>query len=104
MVQHDQTFAQEHLSLGALMNYREFGRIGWKVSEIGYGMWGMGGWADSKEDESLRSLQGAVDLGCNFFDTAYAYGDGRSEGLLGQTVRSNPGKQLYTATKVPPKT
>lgn len=66
------------------MNYREFGRPGWKVSEIGYGMWGMGGWTNSKEDESLSSLQGAVDLGCNFFDT-YAYGDGRSEGLLGQT-------------------
>ena len=85
------------------MNYREFGRLGWKVSEIGYGMWGMGGWTNSKEDESLSSLQGAVDLGCNFFDTAYAYGDGRSEGLLGQTVRSNPSKQLYTATKIPPK-
>jgi aryl-alcohol dehydrogenase-like predicted oxidoreductase len=85
------------------MNYREFGRLGWNVSEIGYGMWGMGAWTNSKEDESLSSLQGAVDLGCNFFDTAYAYGDGRSEGLLGQTVRSNPDKQLYTATKVPPK-
>jgi len=44
------------------MNYREFGRLGWKVSEIGYGMWGMGGWTNSKEDESLSSLQDAVDL------------------------------------------
>ena len=85
------------------MNYRDFGRVGWKVSEIGYGMWGMGGWTNSNDDESLSSLQVAVDLGCNFFDTAYVYGDWRSESLLGQAVRSNPGKRLYTATKVPPK-
>jgi aryl-alcohol dehydrogenase-like predicted oxidoreductase len=85
------------------MNYRNFGRLGWKVSEIGYGMWGMASWSDSSDDESLRSLQAAVDLGCNFFDTAYAYGEGRSENLLGQTVRSNPAKHLYTATKIPPK-
>src|SRR5437016_6084297 len=44
----------------------------------------------------------SIDQGCNFFDTAYAYGEGHSEGLLGQTVRANPGKRLYTATKIPP--
>ena len=85
------------------MNYRKFGRLGWDVSDIGYGMWGMGSWSNSNDNESLASLQMSVDLGCTFFDTAYAYGDGRSENLLGQTVRSNPTKQLYTATKVPPK-
>ena len=85
------------------MKYRRFGRTGWKVSEIGYGMWGMGGWTGSDDEESLASLQRAVDLGCNFFDTAWGYGDGHSEGLLGQLVRANPGKQLYTATKIPPK-
>lgn len=85
------------------MNYRTFGRTGWRVSEIGYGMWGMGGWSNSDDAESSRSLQASVDLGCNFFDTAYAYGEGRSEGLLGQLVRANPDKRLYTATKVPPK-
>ncbi len=53
------------------MNYRTFGRTGWPVSEIGYGMWGMGGWTGSDDDESLRSLDLAVELGCNFFDTAY---------------------------------
>ena len=73
------------------------------VSEIGYGMWGMGGWTGSDDEESLASLQRSVDLGCNFFDTALAYGDGRSESLLGQLVRANPGKRLYTATKIPPK-
>jgi aryl-alcohol dehydrogenase-like predicted oxidoreductase len=85
------------------MNYRTFGRTCWSVSEIGYGMWGMGGWTGSDDDESLRSLDLAVQLGCNFFDTALAYGEGRSEHLLGQLVRRHPGKQLYTATKVPPK-
>lgn len=85
------------------MRYREFGRTGWQVSEIGYGMWGMAGWSGSDDEESLASLQRAVDLGCNFFDTAFAYGSGRSEGLLGRLVRANPDKHLYTATKVPPK-
>jgi len=65
------------------MNYRRFGRTNWNVSEIGYGMWGMGGWTGSDDDESLQALQRAVDLGCNFFDTAWAYGEGRSEKLLG---------------------
>jgi aryl-alcohol dehydrogenase-like predicted oxidoreductase len=73
------------------------------VSEIGYGMWGMGGWSGSDDEESMRSLQHAVDLGCNFFDTAWAYGEGRSEGLLGQLVRANPSKKLYSATKIPPR-
>ena len=85
------------------MQYRKFGRTGWEVSEIGYGMWGMAGWTGSDEDQSQASLQRAVDLGCNFFDTAWAYGDGRSENLLGRLVRANPAKRLYTATKVPPK-
>jgi aryl-alcohol dehydrogenase-like predicted oxidoreductase len=66
-------------------------------------MWGMGGWSGSEDEESLRSLQRAVDLGCNFFDTAWAYGEGRSESLLGQLVRANPDKKLYTASKIPPR-
>ncbi len=85
------------------MNYRRFGRLGWQVSEIGYGMWGMGGWTGSDNAESMAALQRAVDLGCNFFDTALAYGEGHSEGLLGQLVRANSKKKLYTATKIPPK-
>lgn len=72
------------------------------VSEIGYGMWGMGGWSGSNDEESLRSLQFAVDHGCNFFDTAWGYGEGHSEALLGQLVRANPQHKLYTATKIPP--
>ena len=75
------------------MQQRRFGRTGWKVGEIGYGMWGMGGWTGSDDEESLISLQRAVDLGCNFFDTAWGYGAGHSEALLGQLVRANPCEQ-----------
>lgn len=85
------------------MNYRRFGRTGWQVSEIGYGMWGMGEWKGSDDEQSMRSLQRAVELGCNFFDTAWAYGEGHSESLLGQLIRNNPDQKLYTATKIPPK-
>jgi len=85
------------------MKFRRFGRTGWQVSEIGYGMWGMAGWTGSQDAESLASLERAIDLGCNFFDTAWAYGDGHSEQLLGKALRANAGKKLYVATKVPPK-
>src|ERR1700758_2410877 len=85
------------------MNFRRFGRTGWQVSEIGYGMWGMAGWTGSADAESLASLQRAIALGCNFFDTAWAYGDGHSEQLLGKAIRANPNKKLCVATKVPPK-
>jgi len=85
------------------MKYRRFGRTDWQVSEIGYGMWGMAGWTGSDDQESLASLQLAIDLGCNFFDTAWGYGEGHSESLLGQIIRANPDKKLYTATKIPPK-
>jgi aryl-alcohol dehydrogenase-like predicted oxidoreductase len=85
------------------MNYRTFGRLGWKVSEIGYGMWGLAAWKDSNDHDSRAALDEAVRLGCNFFDTAWAYGAGRSERFLGQLVRDHPDKRLYTATKVPPK-
>jgi aryl-alcohol dehydrogenase-like predicted oxidoreductase len=85
------------------MKFRRFGRTGWQVGEIGYGMWGMAGWSGSQDAESLASLQRAIDLGCNFFDTAWAYGDGHSEELLGKALRANPNEKLYVATKVPPK-
>jgi len=85
------------------MKYRRFGRTGWQVSEIGYGMWGMASWSGSDDSESIKALQRAVDLGCNFFDTAFAYGNGRSEALLGRLVRENTDRKLYTTTKVPPK-
>jgi aryl-alcohol dehydrogenase-like predicted oxidoreductase len=85
------------------MRYRTFGRTGWQVSEIGYGMWGMGGWSGSDDAESRASLHRAVEGGCTFFDTALAYGMGHSETLLGEVVRAHPGRGLVVATKVPPK-
>ncbi len=85
------------------MELRTFGRTGWKVGEVGYGMWGMGGWTGSNDDESVDSLERAVELGCNFFDTAWAYGQGRSERLLGQLLRAKPQARIYTATKIPPR-
>jgi aryl-alcohol dehydrogenase-like predicted oxidoreductase len=85
------------------MNYRKLGRTHWEVSEIGYGMWGLASWTGSDDNESAASLQLAVDMGCNFFDTAWAYGAGKSEKILGDLVRKNSNRKLYTATKIPPK-
>jgi len=85
------------------MKYRKFGRTGFEVSDIAHGLWGMGGWSGSEDSESLKALQLAIDLGCNFFDTAWAYGDGKSDGLLGETIAKNPDKRLFAASKIPPK-
>lgn len=85
------------------MEYRKFGRTGWQVSEVGYGMWGMAGWTGSEEKEVNESLDKAIELGCNFFDTAWAYGDGLSENILNKTLRRHADKKLYVATKIPPK-
>src|SRR5262245_40374660 len=91
------------------MRYRRFGRTGWQVSEIGYGMWGMGGRTGSDDDESLRALTRSFDLGCNFFDTAWIYGNGKSEQLMGRALEarrragSSTAPPIYVATKIPPK-
>src|SRR5438067_876337 len=85
------------------MRYRTFGRTGWQVSEIGYGLWGMGGWTGSDDEESLRALDRALALGCTFFDTAWAYGQGKSESLLGEALRAHSGARALVATKIPPK-
>jgi aryl-alcohol dehydrogenase-like predicted oxidoreductase len=85
------------------MRYRTFGRLGWRVSEVGYGMWGLAAWSGSDEAETREALSEAVRLGCNFFDTAWAYGRGRSERFLGELVRGHRDQRLYTATKIPPK-
>jgi len=84
------------------MKYRKLGRTNFEVSEIGDGLWGMSGWTGSDDKESLSSMQLAVDSGCNFFDTAWAYGDGKSDGLLGEIMLKNTGKRLYAASKIPP--
>jgi aryl-alcohol dehydrogenase-like predicted oxidoreductase len=84
------------------MKYRKLGRTGFDGSDIAHGLWGMSGWSGSEDQESLRAMQSAIDLGCNFFDTAWAYGEGKSDGLLGNILASNKGKRLYAASKVPP--
>jgi len=83
------------------MRYRTLGRTGFEVGEMAYGLWGMGGWSGSNDEESLSSLQLSVDLGCNFFDTAWAYGEGKSDSLLGEIIARNS-KRLYAASKIPP--
>jgi aryl-alcohol dehydrogenase-like predicted oxidoreductase len=84
------------------MRYRKMGRTNYEVSEIGDGLWGMSGWSGSDDQESLRSMQLAIELGCNFFDTAWAYGEGKSDGLLGEIIARNPGRRIYSASKIPP--
>ena len=85
------------------MQHRTFGRLGWSVGEIGYGMWGLAGWSGSDDAESVDSLNRAIELGCNFFDTAWGYGKGHSEAILGRVVREHPAAALIVATKIPPK-
>jgi len=86
------------------MNHRRLGRTGLEVSEVGYGAWGIGGsgWLGAQDDESLRALELALDSGINLIDTALGYGDGHSEELVGEAVRSRS-ETVYVATKIPPK-
>jgi aryl-alcohol dehydrogenase-like predicted oxidoreductase len=85
------------------MQYRKFGRTGWNVSDIGYGLWGMSGWSGSDDQQSASALQRAADAGCNFFDSAWGYGEGKSDQFLGQLLAANPDRRLYAASKIPPK-
>lgn len=86
------------------MNHRTLGRTGFQVSEIGYGAWGIGGnqWMGSSDEESIRALHRAMELGVNFIDTALAYGEGHSEKLVGRAIRDAK-HRMFVATKVPPK-
>ena len=85
------------------MQYRVLGRTGINISEIGFGAWGIGGgWGNQDDAEAQRSLQRAYDLGVTFYDTAYVYGDGHSETLIGQFAR-NLRDKIVIASKIPPK-
>lgn len=84
------------------MRYRRLGRTNLQVSEIGHGLWGMSGWSGSDDQLSAQALEASADLGCNFFDTAWAYGEGNSDRLLGRLLLRDPQKRLYAASKVPP--
>ncbi|MFD1816134.1 Predicted oxidoreductase [Pseudarcicella hirudinis] len=85
------------------MQFRRFGRTDWQVSEVGYGMWGVADWTGADQSETEKSLDKAVELGANFFDTAWGYGSGKSEEILGGLLKRHAGKKLYAATKIPPK-
>jgi len=85
------------------MKYRTLGRTGFEVSDIAHGLWGMSGWSEADDQQSRQAIQLAIDLGCNFFDTAWAYGNGKSDGLLGEALANNKGKRIYAASKIPPK-
>jgi len=89
---------------GRRMNYRRLGNPGLDVSEIGYGAWGIGKsmWIGAEDQQSLRALDRAIDLGLTFIDTALGYGDGHSERLVGETVRKRS-ETVHVATKIPPK-
>jgi aryl-alcohol dehydrogenase-like predicted oxidoreductase len=85
------------------MQTRRFGRLGWQVSEVGYGLWGMGGWSGSDDEQSVAALDHAIELGCSFFDTALAYGDGHSERILATVLERHRRDKVFVATKIPPK-
>jgi aryl-alcohol dehydrogenase-like predicted oxidoreductase len=89
------------------VRYRKMGSLGWEVSEIGYGMWGIaggpGGFTGADYDTAPGCLDQAVEAGCNFFDTASVYGRGISERMLGALLRRHPDTRLYVATKIGPK-
>lgn len=90
-----------------IMRYRTLGKTGLKVSEIGYGAWGISGkqWLGAQDEQSLAALRQAIELGLNFIDTALAYGEGHSEKLVGEVVRQvrGDGGTVSVASKVPPK-
>jgi aryl-alcohol dehydrogenase-like predicted oxidoreductase len=81
------------------MKYRNFGKTGWKVSEVGFGAWAIGAdWGHVDEQEALDALREAIEQGVNFIDTADVYGDGRSERLIAKVLKEYPGR-VYVATK-----
>jgi len=82
------------------MEYRNLGRTGFNLSTVSFGAWAIGGaWGQSNDEESLRALNRALDLGVNFIDTADVYGDGHSEKLIGKLRRQRK-EPFYVATKV----
>lgn len=89
------------------MQYRTFGRLGWSVSQVGLGTWGMGvgpsSWKGSSDKESISSLSAAIEGGINFIDTAWIYGRGHSERLIGKVLDIYRDRKIYITSKIPPK-
>lgn len=85
------------------MQYRTFGRTGWKISEIGFGAWQLGGdWGKVDDSTSIETLHYAFDKGVNFVDTAELYGNGHSEEIIGKALKEWNGNKIYVATKTRP--
>ncbi|HLO99301.1 MAG TPA: aldo/keto reductase, partial [Fimbriimonas sp.] len=81
------------------MNYRPYGRTGWKISDVSFGAWAIGGtWGPVNDDESMAALHKAIDCGVNFIDTADVYGDGHSEKLI-KRLKSERSEEIIVATK-----
>jgi aryl-alcohol dehydrogenase-like predicted oxidoreductase len=85
------------------MHYRSFGHLPWNISEISFGGWALGGgaWGTQNDEDSLAALRRALDLGVNLIDTAAGYGNGRSEKVIAEALKSHSGK-VYLVTKTPP--
>ena len=85
------------------MKYRVFGRTGWKVSEIAFGAWQIGGdWGVVDDRHSIDTLLYAYEKGVNFVDTAELYGKGHSEEVIGRSLKEWKGDKIYVATKAQP--
>jgi len=85
------------------MQYRGFGKLGWQVSAIGCGTWALGSnWGPQDDQASIAALHRALDLGCNFVDTARAYGDGRAERVIAKALKGRAKDKVYLASKIPP--
>jgi len=89
------------------MQYRAFGKHGFRCSEVGFGAWAIGGsWGKQADPDSIDALNRALDLGCNFIDTAAGYGEGRSERIIGEVLRKRAAagktERIFVATKTPP--
>ena len=82
------------------MKSRQFGRTPWSVSEIGFGAWAIGGaWGDVSETDAKGAVHAALDAGMTFIDTADVYGDGRSEKIVADVLKSRGGNRPMVATK-----
>src|SRR5262245_57538350 len=89
------------------MHHRPFGKHGFNCSAIGFGAWAIGGsWGTQSDSDSVAALNRALELGCNFIDTAAGYGNGRSERVIGQVLRERQAhgkkEKIFVATKTPP--
>jgi aryl-alcohol dehydrogenase-like predicted oxidoreductase len=100
---HQDVMSEARQRKGKTVKYRKFCRTDLWVSEIGHGLWGMGGWSGSDDKVSLETMQVSLEKGCNFFDSAWAYGDGHSDQLLGKLIKNNPNAKIIAASKIPPK-